>query len=138
MLCACVHRSYSKTTTWQLSLNHQGCRHKAKVCVLKSPRCQKRRCFRMHLPLKHSTGTLSLLYHTYHIQKLAGLDTLQRRIKYCLTASKAVGASKAPFNIHRLDAPTTGLVVCAKTRVAGAKLSGLFADRAVDKRCVDG
>lgn len=64
----------------------------------------------------------------------AGQDNLQRRIKYCLAPSQALGRSRHAFNVHRLDAPTSGLVVCAKTRAAGAQLAGMFATRAVSKR----
>eukprot|EP00983_Pelagomonas_calceolata_P039624 1137257-Pelagomonas_calceolata.AAC.5 len=63
-----------------------------------------------------------------------GQDNVQKRIKYCLTPSRALGASNRPYNVHRLDAPTSGLMVCAKTRVAGAQLAGMFAARSVSKR----
>ena len=39
-----------------------------------------------------------------------------------------------PQHVHRLDAPTSGLLVCAKTGLALRALSAAFAERAVHKR----
>lgn len=45
-----------------------------------------------------------------------------------------VDVLRRPIHVHRLDEPTGGLVVCAKTRTALAKLTQDFADRKVKKR----
>ncbi|GLC34273.1 hypothetical protein PLESTM_000176900 [Pleodorina starrii] len=55
----------------------------------------------------------------------SGPGTVQGRLKYCLQPTELVGALNRPQQVHRLDAPTGGLLLVAKTHVA---LRGLAAD----------
>ena len=50
-----------------------------------------------------------------------------------LMAAFARSNGKRPRLVHRLDAPTSGVIVAAKTQPAAAALSQSFADRLVDK-----
>jgi 23S rRNA pseudouridine955/2504/2580 synthase len=53
-----------------------------------------------------------------------------------LMAAFARSNGKRPRLVHRLDAPTSGVIVSAKTQPAAAALSQAFADRLVEKTYV--
>jgi len=59
--------------------------------------------------------------------------TLERALPFNLTPSPAADRLARPRPVHRLDAPTAGLVVVAKTRSALATLGHAFETQAVDK-----
>ncbi len=60
--------------------------------------------------------------------------TLERALPLALGRSTAPDRLAAPRPVHRLDAPTAGLVVVAKTRGAHAALGWAFQRREVSKR----
>lgn len=60
--------------------------------------------------------------------------TLARALPVTLAATAALDRLRRPQPVHRLDAPTAGLVVCAKTRRAHAELGWAFQSREVYKR----
>lgn len=60
--------------------------------------------------------------------------TLARAAPFFLTASSEPDRLQRPHPVHRLDAPTAGLVVVAKTRRAHAELGWAFQEREVLKR----
>ncbi|KAK9826166.1 hypothetical protein WJX81_002565 [Elliptochloris bilobata] len=62
--------------------------------------------------------------------------TLASVLPHCLRPCSLPGVLWRPQHVHRLDAPTGGLVVVAKTRGALAALSGAFAQREVRKRYI--
>ncbi|MEN0060938.1 MAG: RluA family pseudouridine synthase [Myxococcota bacterium] len=59
--------------------------------------------------------------------------TLERALPHNLTPSRAADGLAAPRPVHRLDAPTSGLVVIAKTRAALAALGHDFERRRIHK-----
>lgn len=59
--------------------------------------------------------------------------TLAQALPHNLHASTAVDSLRVPLPVHRLDAPTTGLLVVAKTSSAMVELGRNFADREVLK-----
>ena len=59
--------------------------------------------------------------------------TVQNCLRVSLTASPLPDALDWPRPVHRLDAPTSGLLLIAKTRSAHGALGKLFAERAVKK-----
>ncbi len=60
--------------------------------------------------------------------------TLERALPHNLTPSAAPDRLVRPRPVHRLDAPTAGLVVVAKTRSAHAHLGWQFQRRQIEKR----
>ncbi len=60
--------------------------------------------------------------------------TLERTLPHNLSPSSLPDALRRPRPVHRLDAPTAGLVVVAKTRTAHAALGHAFQRREVHKR----
>ncbi|EFJ47242.1 hypothetical protein VOLCADRAFT_92295 [Volvox carteri f. nagariensis] len=64
----------------------------------------------------------------------SGSGTVQGRLKYCLRASPLVGALNRPQQVHRLDAPTGGLLLVAKTHAAQRRLAGDLHHRRMAKR----
>lgn len=60
--------------------------------------------------------------------------SLERALATNLKPSPAADALATPRAVHRLDAPTTGLVIAAKTRSAHALLGQAFEQRRIDKR----
>ncbi len=60
--------------------------------------------------------------------------TLERTLPHNRAPSPAPDALLRPRPVHRLDAPTAGLVVVAKTRTAHARLGQAFQRREVHKR----
>lgn len=60
--------------------------------------------------------------------------TLERALPFTLERSDAPDRLRRPRPVHRLDAPTAGLVVVAKTRGAHAALGWAFQERRVQKR----
>ncbi|GFR51437.1 hypothetical protein Agub_g13729, partial [Astrephomene gubernaculifera] len=98
---------------------------------------------RRHLQKQLPSG-LPIAYEDDHLAvviKPPGIETqgsgdasVQGRLKYCLRPTPLVGALHRPKQVHRLDLPTGGLLLAAKTHVA---LRGLAADlhnRRVTKR----
>ncbi len=59
--------------------------------------------------------------------------TLQNCLLANLQASTAIDALKFPQVVHRLDAPTSGLVLVAKTAKSRITLSKIFENRAIKK-----
>jgi len=59
--------------------------------------------------------------------------TVVRALPFNLTRSTAPDALVRPHPVHRLDAPTMGLLVVAKTAAAHMVLGAAFAERRVDK-----
>lgn len=60
--------------------------------------------------------------------------TLKAALSHALSSSPLQDALSRPHPVHRLDARTRGLVVCAKTFHADVALSAAFAERRVQKR----
>jgi RluA family pseudouridine synthase len=60
--------------------------------------------------------------------------TLQNSLRHNLKASPLADAMPQPRPCHRLDAPTGGLIVAAKTASAMTKMGQLFEHRQVQKR----
>jgi len=89
---------------------------------------------------------LALLYEDDHIAVVVkprgmpvqgrglGRETVKTALMNLLSPSKAIGILNRPHHVHRIDAPTGGLLVAAKTNVALQELSRAFADREVKKR----
>lgn len=59
--------------------------------------------------------------------------TLAQALPHNLNASTAADALRIPLPVHRLDAPTSGLLIAAKTSRAMVELGRRFADREVRK-----
>ena len=60
--------------------------------------------------------------------------TLERALPFSVRSGTGPDALRWPRCVHRLDAPTSGLVVVAKTRTAHAALGVAFQERRVHKR----
>lgn len=66
-----------------------------------------------------------------------GRESVRSLLLHALEPTCALEAPlRRPMHVHRLDAATTGLLVCAKTRPALTSLSAHFAARRVKKRYV--
>ena len=79
--------------------------------------------------------------HVAVVEKPAGVvvngnrfRTLEHALPYNLSASRERDALSAPRPVHRLDGPTGGLLLAAKTARAMVALGRQFEERAVDKR----
>lgn len=59
--------------------------------------------------------------------------TIQNALPYNLSASKEKDALPAPLPAHRLDNPTSGLLLTAKTRPVLAKLNSAFENKEIQK-----
>ncbi len=59
--------------------------------------------------------------------------TIENALPHNLKTSKEIDALPAPLPAHRLDTPTAGLLVCAKTRRALIKLQEAFSKRNIQK-----
>lgn len=60
--------------------------------------------------------------------------TLEHALPHNLAPGGGIDALSAPRPVHRLDAPTGGLVACAKTATALMELGRAFQERRVHKR----
>ncbi|KAL6748430.1 pseudouridine synthase [Haematococcus lacustris] len=65
-----------------------------------------------------------------------GLNTVHGRLQLVLRPSQALGALNRPQHVHRLDAPTSGLLLAAKTRSTLTALTHAFEHKTVKKRYV--
>ncbi len=75
------------------------------------------------------------------VLKLGGLavngnsfKTLQNALPFNLRPSSKPDALPFPRPVHRLDAPTTGLVICAKTERAQVDLGQQLQTKKISKR----
>ncbi|MDG1260126.1 MAG: RluA family pseudouridine synthase [Flavobacteriales bacterium] len=60
-------------------------------------------------------------------------QTLERTLPFNLSPTKQVDALPAPAPVHRLDNPTSGLVICAKTKAAQVAFGQLFLNKEIKK-----
>lgn len=60
--------------------------------------------------------------------------TLENALPHNLKPSKESDALNYPMPLHRLDAPTTGIVLIAKTNQAQVKMGRLFENKRIQKR----
>lgn len=77
------------------------------------------------------------------IHKPAGISvsgnqhrTVKNALPFNIKQSQAVDALNAPLPVHRLDAPTQGLLLIAKTAKANILLNRLFEQKTIQKRYV--
>lgn len=59
--------------------------------------------------------------------------TIANMLAFNLETSPLIDALAKPYPLHRLDAPTSGLLLVAKTASAQLKLGALFANRQIQK-----
>lgn len=62
------------------------------------------------------------------------LKTLENALPHNLKASQESDALAYPMPLHRLDTPTTGIVLIAKTNRAQVKMGRLFQNKEIQKR----
>jgi 23S rRNA pseudouridine1911/1915/1917 synthase len=103
-------------------------------------------CLKKEPPSRHKIFEIDVpvVYEDEHIavlNKPTGLivsgnryRTLQNSLRHNLQASTLADAMPQPRPCHRLDAPTGGLIVSAKTASAMTKMGQLFEHRKVQKR----
>ncbi|MFT5979400.1 MAG: RluA family pseudouridine synthase [Flavobacteriales bacterium] len=60
-------------------------------------------------------------------------QTLERTLPYNLEETNEIDALPHPSPVHRLDAPTSGLVLCAKTKSAQVALGQMFVNKEIKK-----
>ena len=93
-------------------------------------------------PASHPTSELPILYEDDEVvvvNKPAGLLTVPGISEYYSVWSimrNRYSDSDSPFIVHRLDQPTSGLLVIGKTRAAHRELQRQFMEREVQKRYV--
>lgn len=99
------------------------------------PAGKRPRVFEIALPILHEDE------HYAVIDKPAGFavngtwhKTIEHALPHNLTPSTAADALILPRPCHRLDRPTRGLLVCAKSASALAELNRQFREREVTKR----
>lgn len=63
-----------------------------------------------------------------------GKTTLQQLLPYLLEPAHVQGALHRPHHVHRLDMPTGGLLIAAKTQASIRQMGMLFHERQVQKR----
>lgn len=61
-------------------------------------------------------------------------DTIVNALPYNLTATTDADALKTPYPVHRLDYPTSGLLIVAKTKTASINLGHQFEKRTIKKK----
>jgi len=90
--------------------------------------------FEMHLDVVFEDEHLAV------INKPAGIEvsgnkfkTIQNALVFNLKASEATDKLQRPVPVHRLDFPTSGLLVCAKTHSAVVALGRLFETKKISK-----
>ena len=95
---------------------------------------RKGKVFRLKLEVIHEDKYLAV------INKPAGFEvmgkkykTIENSLPYNLERSPQIDALPKPKPVHRLDFPTSGLLLVAKTQSALVKLSKMFEDKKISK-----
>ncbi|HET8855832.1 MAG TPA: RluA family pseudouridine synthase [Salinimicrobium sp.] len=98
------------------------------------PTVRKEKIFRLNLNILFEDQFISV------IEKPAGLPTsgnyfrtLQRALPFNLEPSSALDALPRPLPVHRLDNPTSGLLIIAKTADALVRLNRDFEEKKISK-----
>lgn len=101
---------------------------------LLAPTAKTPKVFRLKLDLIFEDDYFAI------VQKPAGyptngnyFKTIEHALPFNLSRSKAIDAMPFPAAVHRLDNPTSGLLICAKTISAKTELSRLFEERQIQK-----
>ncbi len=104
------------------------------VLELLEPDRPREKTFHLPIPVIYEDAFLAVVHKPGGIPTSGNaFRTLERALPYNLQPSAEVDALQTFRPVHRLDAPTTGLVVIAKTAAAHQLLSQAFAQRKVKK-----
>lgn len=105
------------------------------LIMLLAPEQKNQKVYEMRIPVVLETEEFAL------VNKPGGLPisgpkfrTLVNALPHNLQPSSKKDALAQPYPLHRLDSPTTGLVLVAKTAKAHLYLGRLFARRLIKKR----
>lgn len=99
-----------------------------------SPDLPSPRVLPLNIPVVYEDDTLAV------VNKPSGIPvsgnqfrTVQQALPHNLQPSPLPDALRTPQPVHRLDAPTSGLLLVAKTAAAAVQLGQLFEQRAIQK-----
>lgn len=104
---------------------------------LLQPEKKQKKIYRLTLAILYEDDDLAI------INKPSGLPTsgnyfktVENALPYNLKNSNSKDALPYPLPVHRLDNPTSGLLICAKTRIALSKMQLLIRNKAIQKTYV--
>lgn len=104
-----------------------------KIELLK-PRKSKKRIFKLNLEVVYEDEYLAVINKPPGYPTSGNFfKTIQNALAYNLKTTTALDALEPPLPAHRLDNPTSGILVCAKTRKTLIALQNDFAERKIQK-----
>lgn len=104
-----------------------------KIEILK-PEISDRKVFRLKLDVLFEDEHLAVIHKPPGYPTSGNFfKTIQNALPYNLTASPAIDKLEFPLPAHRLDNPTSGLLLCAKTRKVLSALHDQFSERKIKK-----
>lgn len=93
--------------------------------------------FEMKLDVVYEDDEIAVIYKPAGIEVSGNkFKTIQNALVFNLKPSKQKDILSRPVPVHRLDYPTSGLLICAKTHQAAVNLGRQFEEKTIEKTYV--
>jgi len=97
----------------------------------------KHKVFEMKLDVLYEDDDLAVIYKPPGFEVSGNkFKTIQNALVFNLKSSKKNDVLSRPIPVHRLDYPTSGLLICAKTHEAAVSLGKQFEEKTIKKSYV--
>lgn len=107
-----------------------------KIELLQADNCQKK-TFTLKLVVLYEDEDLAIIDKPSGIPTSGNyFKTIENALPFNLQVSGKITALAAPLPAHRLDNPTSGLLICAKTRPALSEIQKMFREKEIEKTYV--
>lgn len=102
--------------------------------ALLEPKIQEKKVFTLKLEVVFEDEFLAVIYKPTGIPTSGNyFKTVENALSYNLNVSKEKDALAKPMPVHRLDNPTSGLLLIAKSKAAQVLLNRLFEEKKIQK-----
>lgn len=98
------------------------------------PESSEQKVFKLHLEILYEDEHLAVVHKPAGYPTSGNyFKTIQNALPFNLNPSTAIDALETPLPVHRLDNPTSGILLCAKTRKALISLQIDFKEKSIKK-----
>jgi tRNA pseudouridine65 synthase/23S rRNA pseudouridine1911/1915/1917 synthase len=108
--------------------------HEGQKIELLEPKIEEKKVFTLKLEIIYEDEFLAIIHKPAGIPTSGNyFKTIENALPFNLKESKAKDALPAPLPVHRLDNPTSGLLLIAKSKAVQVDLNRLFEEKKIQK-----
>ncbi|WP_037318901.1 RluA family pseudouridine synthase [Salegentibacter sp. Hel_I_6] len=108
--------------------------HEGQKIELLEPKIEEKKVFTLKLEIIYEDEFLAIIHKPPGIPTSGNyFKTIENALPFNLKESKAKDALPAPLPVHRLDNPTSGLLLIAKSKAVQVDLNRLFEEKKIQK-----